>query len=197
MSRVKQLADEEADRVEAEDDLVAPPEDDDEAEAEREEEDQPGTGLEPPSMEEALAMLEAERERHRVALETILGDDFAHFQECAVCDSMGYRVLGDVPFDPSLRRCQICQGHGVLQTHSRKPGAELRDCMECQGNGFVVYVEAPQHPPMPPQPLIMYDPMTGQPVDVSRTSVPALPDGTWAPGYTPPARPGWGGNPGQ
>ena len=197
MSRAKQLADAEADRVEAEDDLEPDDEDAETPTLPAEDEPEAASRLEPPSMDEALAMLEAERERHAVALATIMGDDFAHFQECPICDTLGYRAMEDVPFDPRLRRCETCQGHGMLQTHSRKPGSELRDCTECQANGYTVIVDHPTPPPMPAQPLIMYDPYTGQPVDVSRTAQPAQPDGTWAPGFTPPPRPGWGGHPGQ
>lgn len=189
MSRVKQLADAEADAAEREDDENTTA-DDTPAPAD----DVPDLGpdddtLEPPSMEEAFKMLERERERHRVALETIMGDDFQQGVPCDVCAELGYRFLGEMPYDPTLTQCETCHGFGLVRTHSRHEQHAVRDCINCQGQGFRVKTDPPpQAATPPPPPLPMFDPYTGQPLSPGTAAV--ADNGTgWAPGFTPPARP--------
>lgn len=191
MSRVKQLADAEADEVEAEaaeddeTDTDGDPVPDSEPEA------APDDG---PSVEAQLQAFDRENERHAEAVATLLGSDLEAFEPCEYCNAVGFKVRVPYQRDPNLTMCGACAGHGLLITGSLEPSNAVRACQMCGGAGFVT--KPLQPPPAPqtatyayPPPPPGYEPP--RPLDLPASPAP---DGSgWAPGYTPPGQPMPGG----
>lgn len=189
MSRLKQMADEEADRTEAEELAKELAGDASEAEVNTETGEVGEPTFEPMSMEAFAKAFEAEQDRHGQTLAALMGGDFAEMQVCEACNAVGY--VPRVPYrrDPHLEQCSYCEGHGVLLTGSQEPGNVIRACTVCQGRGYVD--KLPELPPA--QPVVhpqgwAYDPHTGLPVGTG-PGAPQAPGSTWAPGFVPPGSP--------
>jgi hypothetical protein len=180
-----EIADREAVVDEAEDDLD-PDEETDEDEEEAAEEEAADAE---PSLEAQLKQFERENVRHERAIAKIMGDDFAAFEVCPGCDSLGFRPLGAIQYDRDLETCDTCKGHGFLLTGAVREDRVVRECIDCQGNGYRVHIEMPAAAaPAPTMPEPSFDPYTGQ--RIVPGAAPAQPNGVgWAPGYTPPGSP--------
>jgi hypothetical protein len=180
-SKIKQMADAEADRVEAEDNEPDPdePEPDDAAEpepAEPEPEPEPAEpegAREPLSMEALAAALEAEGERHNAALEAAFGDGYASFEACPMCHLLGVVAPEAMMLDPDTIKCPQCRGWGAFLTESQVENHFVRQCPRCMGNGYidkafdlttVASLEQgntnPQPAPVEIPPMPYYDPTT-------------------------------------
>jgi hypothetical protein len=172
MSRVTELAEEEALRAESEE-----PDDDDEGTDEPDDEE-----LDDAEEPEArgpsdadLKRFESENTRHEKALAKIVGDDFEHFEACGVCAGVGFVPAAtnvDVPFerDPQTEPCSTCNGYGTTLTGAREPGMVTRACSKCQGAGWTTVQEYPDaqpaaYFPAPSEPAPELEAPNGPPVD--------------------------------
>jgi DnaJ-class molecular chaperone len=90
-----------------------------------------------PSQLAIIGKLEAEHTRHRKALEKIMGDGFAAYDDCPVCSSMGYVPGSPLKQDSKVRTCEHCAGFGQVLTGAIPPGEAIRQCPDCLGNGHV------------------------------------------------------------
>jgi hypothetical protein len=149
MSNVKQLADAEAAKAEAEspDEPETEQPDEDEQEAESTEpQAEPSTG-EP--TEADIKALNQEYGRHERALQKIMGSDFALLAPCDDCGGMGYRPPDQLRSHQRFIGCETCNAFGVVKTGSRAPGNETQPCPVCAGRGFLEEMPAaPAAPPM-------------------------------------------------
>lgn len=141
------------------------------------------------SIEKALRRFERENERHAHELARIMGPDFEAFAECIGCQGVGFAPVSGVQFDPDLEKCERCQGHGQMLTGAVNEMNVVRDCLACGGRGYtekivVPVVQAPVAGELP-----RFDPYTGQPLDATPPNPPPSQNGPWAPGYVPPGRP--------
>jgi hypothetical protein len=189
MSTLKQRANAEADRVEAEEREL---EQSDETPTEAVNADTGEVGeptFEPMSLEAFTKALESEQDRHAATMATLMGDDFAGMQVCDACNAVGF--VPRVPFkrDPHLEQCRHCEGHGLLLTGSQEPGNVVRACVVCQGRGYVDKLpEIPAAQPVVHPQGWAYDPTTGLPIGAPPSGVGAA-GSTWAPGFVPPGVP--------
>jgi hypothetical protein len=142
VSTPKQLADEEAARVERE--L--------EEEAARQDAERPGTidldNLDPgePS-EEQMEAMGAENERHLDALRSIMGPASGLFQECKHCDGVGIAPRGPEPKQyERYRQCPTCVGFGAVLTGAQETAQATVPCPGCGGRGFQERTETAQEP---------------------------------------------------
>lgn len=162
-SKVKQLADEEAERVERE-------------EAEREngaaDDTADDTAAEPPPNVDpetgeltaddgavasinAAEQLEREVQRHTTAVRRILGDAAEAWDVCEFCESLGFRPPTSPVYKAGLVRCETCRGYGRLLTPSLADGMADMGCDVCNGRGYREQAEIapPYVPPPTPAPL--------------------------------------------
>jgi hypothetical protein len=162
MSTIAERARAEADEAERENPDAEPvePIEPDEEEQDAEEE----TPAEPPSslaeVQRQERALNAEQKRHANALQKALGEQWAQFEQCPLCQVDGYAI----PYQPgevgpeqrdavmfvlgeggpghgkvhqSKVRCPSCDGYGQLYTGSRLPQTEYDACLTCNGTGTV------------------------------------------------------------
>lgn len=164
MSRATEIAEAEALAAEAENPDAEPePEPiqpDEPAEEEIEEEETPP---EPSSLAQVQAMdkaLEAESKRHAKAIAKALGENFADFDLCPLCQVDGYAVpyqpgeIGPEQRDailtvmgeagnqalgehPTEVRCPQCDGWGEMRNGSRRAEQATSACQRCMGTGHV------------------------------------------------------------
>jgi hypothetical protein len=162
MSTIAERARAEADEAEREnpDDEtpeVIEPDEDEQAEEAESEPEPPSTEAQIKAQEKAL---NAESKRHATALAKALGDQWADFAMCPLCQVDGYTipyqpgevgpeqreavaiVLGESGTErlkkhPSKVRCPACDGWGALDTDSRKPEYKEDACLTCNGSGTV------------------------------------------------------------
>lgn len=108
-----------------------------------------------------------------------LGEQWALYQECDRCGSMGYTPPDFVPFKPALDKpaCDACNGYGRQETASRNDQHRFEQCGTCNGNGWVLRA-LPE--PVPYQPTPYQQPATQgwgqQPNGQESTSVPSSTD---------------------
>lgn len=139
MSHVTDLVEAEAQRAESEPDDDEPTPDDDE-------DDLPPEEVEPEQAMPDLPTfdpkrLEAEQRRHEKALAGIFGS-LDTFDACEECGALGFvpQALRDAPKPqphPDYRRCETCQGFGMMATGSLRESYDTRPCPTCAGNGYM------------------------------------------------------------
>lgn len=182
MSAATDLANEEADRVEAElgpDEELEPegePESEEEPEAEAAPEAEPSS---PAAVEQSFKELAASEKSHRTRVARIMGQDFGDVELCPLCATFtaGFvlpyaaltadeglkaavrRLNGDAPqaeLQPAKdsEQCPDCDGWGDVLTGSKADRAKTGPCIRCNGKGFVakVYIRAAEAPQAEPYP---------------------------------------------
>lgn len=182
MSAATDLANEEADRVEAE---LGPDEElsaDDETatDAESEEEADPEAEAAPVADPmEGIKKLQASEKAHRTRVQTIMGADFAEAIPCPLCSifTAGFFLHGDgLQLPPEVKdairqaigdaaapelqpakdseQCPDCDGWGDVLTGSKADRAKTGPCIRCNGKGYVakVYIRAAEAPQAEPYP---------------------------------------------
>jgi len=121
--------------------------------------------------EKELRALERENDRHQQALGKMLGEDFAGFASCPLCDggpagfvppfsvfpdeaaaAKGQAVYeyfeGRAEIEPpykqatTMRTCAACEGWGQVISGARNSGHRLEQCRQCFGNGWVDRVDS-------------------------------------------------------
>lgn len=161
MSTVKELADAEAARAEADD---APATTGDDAPATPGEATPPELAPEGPPFDPKK--LEAELRRHAREMENVLGEGWADMKACDECGGAGfvpsdYEPLPPVVADPFAVACPDCNGYGLRSTPSLREGNQTIPCDACGGAGWrdrrqveamqaVAAYQAPVYPPPPP-----------------------------------------------
>jgi hypothetical protein len=140
-SKVRELADAEATRAEAEPDPEPPAADPGTAEPAEPAEPAapPGEGDDGPSAEEMVARLSTlERDFHD-ALCAVFGVD-GPLEPVTLDGAIGFMLPGADAIErhPSVQRCSTCNGHGRVLTGSTRPGQETVDCPDprCGGRGY-------------------------------------------------------------
>ncbi len=188
MSRVTELAEAEAEQVEAEN-----PDDPEPEETEPEQPAEPEPEGEPTVGEAEMKKANRAIEDQRVRLAKIVGqENVAH--ECLLCGGAGFVpelpplgatlevVEGDegvtlsilspgVPPDlnqaPDKARCPECSGRGMTATDSLVPAHIAEQCAKCNGNGWITIArDAPQMNYPPPSTATTVAPPNGQPMDI-------------------------------
>lgn len=90
--------------------------------------------------EKARKELRREAGRHEDALKRIMGDDFAMFEECEMCDTLGYHPIQErgpqLEVDDTVEVCDRCRGLGKLATGSLVLEQASKPCGKCQGSGW-------------------------------------------------------------
>ncbi len=171
MSRVTELAEAEAARVEAEleDETSAPdepapdvaptgdpgpdsPDADEPAPAEPVPEEEAEEAESESPTPEQLAHFERQVAKHEAALKRIMGDDFKWFVPCFQCEGVGHvpatpPAAVHLEHDPATEPCPVCKGYGELVTGSLKEQYAARLCGNCGGGGFIT-VSAPAPAPV-------------------------------------------------
>lgn len=191
MSRATELAEAEAAKAEAEDETTetgdepenpdaepVEPIEPDEDEAHEEESPTPPSSLKVAQDQDKA--LDAESKRHAKALAKILGEHWADFAMCPLCQVDGYAVAyqpGEVGPEqreavmtvlgesglarfrqhPTEIRCEECDGWGEMLNGSRRGEQATSACQKCMGTGHVTkpfenVVQPPQWQPAP-QPM--------------------------------------------
>lgn len=154
MSRVKELAEAEAARAEAEQPEQEPeqeptqepePAEPGEAEPEPEQPEQPQASA--PFDVEAF---EKEARRHERAIAKVLGPEFVE-AVCPTCQGVGYAPQGadaapQLQTHQDYRACETCAGFGDVLTGSHKQGHELASCPSCAGTGYLMRRPEPEQP---------------------------------------------------
>lgn len=184
MSRATEVAEREA--LEAETEPEGEPDEEaaeELAEIEREQEQETAPEPEQSSLAQIEAQNKAEKSehtRHENALKKIVGDHWAMFTECPLCQIDGYAlpyepgelgpeqrqailaIMGEGPGQglkphPDLEMCAYCDGWGRLLTGSKNEGALTEICPKCSNQGYVMKNAAPEQngnqlytPPPPP-----------------------------------------------
>lgn len=181
MSAATEIANAEADAVEAE---LGP---DEELDPDGEQESEPEVEPEPEDEASILRRIkdvndkvDREDERHVKRYREIFGDDFdATYKECPLCQLAGWAfpyegqmledqraavgvVLGDAPKleykeAPFSQTCDMCDGLGNVLSGARTQHGELVVCRKCNGSGWIEKVPALPTPTLTavpaPQPL--------------------------------------------
>lgn len=187
MSRVKEIADAEAEAIEA---AEAQDEADADLEASVAAEDADRATDDAPSSQATLDAFEFEVERHDAELRKIMGDDYAAMRPCITCEGLG--LIPNVPYklDPRLVECYFCDGQGYLSNPTKNPMTERSECPVCNGNG---YTAKPAEVPAPAPPQAAYPPNGVPGYDAPRApdlaAPPYVPETPYAPGYVPPPQP--------
>ena len=140
---MKELADAEADRVEAEDLEDADDEDEDadgdtppdeSATAPDAEPDAPEPEL---SAEAFAAQLEKVLTLHGDNLRGLFGDAYEDMEACSLCGGLGATTPDSPVLDTSTMQCGRCRGHGILVTEAANPAKMTRQCPDCLGECVV------------------------------------------------------------
>jgi hypothetical protein len=170
MSRITELAEEEAARVEAE--ANETPDTELAQEPEQPVEDAPPAPSPPvsgPGSKNFDRDLDKEDTRHLEALKRLFGDAWADFNTCPLCQVAGYAMQyppGEVPIEQRLavmhvlgdrdernlelapsdeaQPCPICKGQGRLKTGSLNPEHATKECSACSEKGYVNNLEQGQ-----------------------------------------------------
>lgn len=154
-----ELANEEADRVEAE----APDDNEpDDSTAEPESEHEPEQ--EAFDMEKGVKQLEAENTRHAKRVAEIMGTDAADLIPCPTCvvGPTGF-VFQLPPAEPEYKdaadtqTCEACGGMGDVLSGSHNDRSKLKQCASCSGQGYVFKTNTPTAPAGQP-PAVPIDP---------------------------------------
>lgn len=109
-------------------------------------------------IEQGLAKLNREAQRHESRVREIMGADFDGLLRCELCDwevpgfrfpaevddekrahvleAIGMGAWGERVHDPDCAQCDYCQGFGETLTGSRVIGSETRPCPKCQAKGW-------------------------------------------------------------
>lgn len=109
--------------------------------------------------EKAIAAIEKENVRHAKRVSEIMGDDFALVYPCTHCldFSAGFTFtppeeMPEMLFGRDYERCQWCNGHGKVKTHSVAEHGRENTCEDCNGQGYTRRPAAPLTPlPQPAQ----------------------------------------------
>lgn len=138
---MKELADREAAKAEAETpdspDEPTPDDADGDEEAEDGEQDTPPEQEdEPPTAEQQAAMFEAEVRRHADTWAALCGITPDELDACPTCGGVGF-LSQPLKTNPDTKRCEKCGGRGELITHALKPDTALMPCDRCSGYGYV------------------------------------------------------------
>ena len=138
MSKLTELADQEAPPEEPEEEAA----EDDETPAEPSTEPQPEPEPQAQADEKAGEKLGKENDRHVRAVARIMGDDFALVHPC-VCEGFGFTfeapsAAPEYAHAPDTETCQACNGLGEVLTGARNPHNERRACQTCSGQGYVM-----------------------------------------------------------
>lgn len=158
MSTVKQMADEEANRVEAEEeeDTETPPTD------ATTEDGEPAVAPAPEGpTQEQYAALDREDKRHEQNLGRIMGADFSYFARCGSCDGLGFYMPPppqtiELKPSPDTIECEVCAGYGQVLTGAKAEAQPTTTCSRCGGVGWRLTQEAvarstrPNGPAPPP-----------------------------------------------
>ena len=138
MSRVTDLAEEEAARVEAEEEAAAdeePTEPESEPESPTAEPAAPDTSIDMEAVEKAHATFLR-------AVSRIVGEQADQLEPCPTCSTWPF--AGFKPFEaaPPLRdlgdteECPSCNGYGLTLTASRIPEQRTKPCVNCSASGY-------------------------------------------------------------
>lgn len=180
MSAATDLANEEADRVEAElgpDEELEPegePEPEEEPEAEAAPEVEPSS---PAAVEQSFKELAASEKSHRTRVARIMGQDFGDVELCPLCATFtaGFvlpyaaltadeslktavrRLNGDAPqaelqAAKNAQRCPDCDGWGDVLTGAQIERGRIIPCLKCNGTGHVAKLYVPEQPVAPAEP---------------------------------------------
>lgn len=180
MSRVTELAEEEAAAAEAENpdaepvEPLDPPEpDEDEAAEDAETPSEPSSLTNVENIDKAL---DAEQKRHAKALAELFGDQWDDFAMCPLCQVDGYAVPygpGEVSPEqreailtvmgegggpkfashPSEVRCPECDGWGEMLNGSRRAEQATSACQKCMGTGHLDRSQLAAAAPAPAPPV--------------------------------------------
>lgn len=153
MSKITDMAEAEAEAVEAAEGDTAASDDDTEASsfaapelrpdepAGDEPADEPSANV---SMDKAVKQLQAEDERHAKRVAQIMGDDFALVHVCSGCQEFAAGFTLTAPNDapplvtsPDYQRCEKCNGYGMVLTGSLAEHGQTQTCLNCNGQGFI------------------------------------------------------------
>ena len=152
-------------------------------------EDEPQEPQEPSSLtvvEGIDKALEAESRRHRKALEKALGEQFADFDLCPLCQIDGYAMqyplgaigpeqraaimtvmgeYGDAALKehPTEVRCEVCDGWGEMLNGSRNEAHRKSACQTCMGTGHVSKPVATNVQPLYSPPPVPWQTQAPQP----------------------------------
>jgi hypothetical protein len=71
---------------------------------------------------------------------------------CPACEGLGFDLTGGEPAPVLLahenfRRCDECDGYGLVRTGSHVPGHDLNACPNCVGRGYLERLPTPQAVP--------------------------------------------------
>jgi hypothetical protein len=184
MSTVKELADAEAARAEAEN-----PEEEEGAE---EEEALPETQSEPEPgpvgpTEDQMRALDREDKRHEKALAQLMGADFSYFARCGSCDGLGYFMPpppAELKFKPhpDTWKCETCDGMGDVLSGAVGRNQTLQ-CPDCGGQG---YKSRRATEPLPVPSPVPASPPVANGADDPRVAQLRAEGFTVVPPYTPP-----------
>jgi hypothetical protein len=119
-------------------------------------------GMSDKEREEQQKKLDREAKRHTNTIRALLGDEEADVTECPFCDpqlqgfffdaqlatprsemqaamigALSQPLQADYRAAPHAHRCEDCDGYGVVQSGSRKPGNETIPCPTCKALGYV------------------------------------------------------------
>lgn len=190
MSKITELAEEEAARVEAE--AEAEPDEDEQGEDEEgtsEPEQAPDaavTDVTPERIAKIQKQIQGEDSRHEKRLREILGDLWEGREPCPLCLQEGFVIqappdsfdpmqrimvlaaMGDdgaphLKEHPGLQRCEYCDGWGELTTGSKREGCKTEICPKCSAQGYVAKDQPSNvaHFPPPPDMNAYMPPMSG------------------------------------
>jgi hypothetical protein len=141
MSKVKELADEEAARAEAETPEPTPepePEPEgDEPEAPHPDDGDEGEPVEPTlSGEQQGEAFAHELRRHEAEWARVAGVPKETLTVCASCGGVGF-LEQPIASAEHVERCDRCHGYGQVQSGSLRADRALVDCDRCSGYGYV------------------------------------------------------------
>lgn len=174
-SRIKQMADEEADRVEAE----HPDEDDRDEDADGDEATPDEAAAEPDvepdaepaelSMEARAEMMETALRLHHDNMAGLFGEDWQTMELCPLCDGIGAVSPQAMVLDPETQVCEHCRGWGQLVTEAVNESHRFKQCPRCMGNGHVPRIHA-----VPPPPIVDVPGFTNPPPSPTQGATPGV-----------------------
>lgn len=152
-SRIKEMADAEADLAEAE----HPDDDDDDTDTDGDEVAPDEAAADPdaePADEPAELSMEARAELMETALRLhydnmagFFGAEWEQMEQCPLCNGIGATGPESPALDPDTMQCPKCHGHGQLVTEAANPMKVLRQCPQCLGECVVPRVDYTPAPP--------------------------------------------------
>lgn len=153
MSRVTDMAKDEAERVEAEEDTSTEPVEPQEP-AEQAPEPEPDDASEVTGSVDTKA-LERALGKHEREMQKVLGDGFDDMKACDTCQGFGFVPQAHEPVLPVLRdeqyqMCEKCNGYGQVLTGAQPDANPFTTCTACSGGGYItqpVQLPAPSYAP--------------------------------------------------